>query len=59
MFNVNVRSGSSDSGSAELGTKAALSFIVLNIDLSYGALVSWVMLTAVHYQVEVSVLPLA
>lgn len=28
--------------------------VVLNIDLSYGALVSWVMLTAVHYQVEVS-----
>lgn len=31
--------------------------IVLNIDLSYGALVPWVMLTAVHYQVEVSILP--
>lgn len=35
MFNVNVRSGSSDSGSAELGTKAALSFIVL-LDLKTG-----------------------
>lgn len=35
MFNVNVRGGSSDSGSAELGTKAALSFIVF-LDLKTG-----------------------
>lgn len=35
MFNVNARGGSGDSGSAELGTKAALSFIPL-LDLKRG-----------------------
>ena len=35
MFNVNVTSGSGDSGSAELGTKVALSFIPL-LDLQTG-----------------------